>query len=76
VATWYAPDGNWYVIVDVPAATADTTPLKVSTVATAISELLQVPPSEPLLSVEVAPAHMLSVPVIAGSEPTVNVLVI
>jgi hypothetical protein len=62
-------------MVDVPADNAETTPLEDPTVATVVLELLHEPPSEALLSVDVAPSHMLVFPVIAGNAPTVNTLV-
>ena len=59
------PLGSLYDIIQVPLATAVTLPVA-STVATAVLELLQVPPLTVVLSVEVEPVEILAEPVISG----------
>jgi hypothetical protein len=60
------------VMAVVPGAMLLTTPLPVPTVATAVVPLVQVPVVPPL-SVVLAPAHMLVVPVSVGMAFTVTV---
>ena len=55
------------MIVDVPAATAVTSPLVEFTVATVVVELVHVPPGDASLNVLIAPGQTRAVPVIAGA---------
>ena len=66
------PKGNEYVIVAVPSATEETTPLDDPTVAIVISLLLQVPPVAASLNVVVEPGQILSFPVIGANGFTVT----
>jgi hypothetical protein len=61
----HAP-GVKYVIIDVPWLTPYTTPA-VSTVATPVLPLLQVPPGTASERLVVAPTHTLSIPVIGAT---------
>ena len=54
-----------YVIVAVPPATPVTIPETVPTVALAVLLLLHVPPVTASVNVEVDPAHIITVPLIA-----------
>ena len=55
-----------YDIVTVPAATADTTPVPLTTVATLALLLVHVPPLVGLLRLVPAPTHAASVPDMVG----------
>jgi hypothetical protein len=68
------PVDSMYIIVDVPADSADTIPALV-TVPTVVVPLLHVPPAGAEDKVVVAPSHAMAVPVMAeGVRLTVTVL--
>ena len=68
VANDSQPVPKEYVIVAVPAATPDTTPVVEFTVAVPVAPLVHVPPVGEQLNVVVDPAHTASVPVIAPGD--------
>ena len=65
------PAGVRYVIVTLPPAIPDNTPVAEPIVATPVLLLLQVPPPIPLIRAVVAPTHTLLAPVIADKALTV-----
>ena len=76
VETVLQPDGIKYVIRDVPAATADKSPVDDPIVATPVVLLLHVPPAGLLLNELVLPAHTVNDPAIeVGVGLTVTVTV-
>lgn len=68
------PDGNVYVIVTVPGASAVIRPVTEPMDATAGALLVQVPPAVALVYVVDDPAHMPAVPVTGAIALTVIVL--
>lgn len=69
------PTPSEYVMAALPALTPDTTPEVLSTVATAVLALVQVPPEVPLLNGTVEPRHTLVLPEIdVGNALTVTTL--
>jgi hypothetical protein len=74
-AVFKQPVDNLYVIVEVPPATAETSPVLAPMLATLVLLLLQVPPVVPSDNVVKVPTHRLIVPPIAaGFGLTVTVL--
>lgn len=70
------PEGNEYVIIDVPAISPLTMPVVDPMVATAVLLLVHVPPDTVLPSVVVKPIHTLVAPVmVVGVGCTVTILV-
>ena len=59
-----------------PAATPDTTPVDALTVAVAVLDDDQTPPTVTSDKVVVAPSHTVVVPVIAATEGAVTVIVV
>ncbi len=65
------PEGDVYVIAEVPAATAPTTPEALPTVATEVFALVHVPPVVVLAKVDEPPTQANNVPVLEVKRFTV-----
>lgn len=75
VAVLVQPDSEVYVITGLPDPDVVTMPVAEPTAATAGLLLTHVPPDGVAVSVVVTPAHILSVPLMAGAGFTVTVVV-